>query len=428
MDKKSLIKNITAVLKNNKASEWIKGALEFDTSSQTLKACDEAINVIHKKIYLTGFGKCCEEMARGTLAVLDERVEAGFLLSYKDIDINDKIKIYESSHPIPNEKAFANSLKLVKFAQQLEYNDILICLVSGGGSSFFESPEDGISQEELSRLYLSMVKSKMPIGEINTVRKIISKVKGGKFLKMIKAKTITLAISDVIGGLPSDIASGPTWPCEARKNEAQEILHRYNIEIPPSVSAFLKTPNEAKLCHIKPEHIFKIIGDNFRFVESFSKNLAGAGLKVINLGPPLVFNAENSAKEFFEALVAEKLRSNEKFALVAGGETPVDAGNKNGSGGRCQHFALALKKLLKANSPVFEKISFAAFATDGVEAFTDAAGAVFDDGDIRNSSIENIEKHLIESDSYNYFKSTGGLIKTGPTGHNVNDVFAAVIS
>jgi hydroxypyruvate reductase len=172
--------------------------------------------------------------------------------------------------------------------------------------------------------------------------------------------------------------------------------------------------------------IYEIISDNALFIETAAGLLEEKSGAKVYIRPGFMSGEEGGAAHFIDSLREIKKEYSKDFIFIAGGEIPVAAENKTGRGGRCQHFALeAMMRLKRDNLYGFKKITLAAFATDGLEAFTDAAGAVFDESDIRAASLDEIESSLRAADSYAYFQKNGGLIITGATGLNVNDAFMA---
>lgn len=459
MNKTVILDSMKAALIIESPARKVSEALEYDAASDTLAVRGRAISLKGRKVYICGFGKCAFEMATGAYNSLGARIESGLLLSYGEAAIGESISILRSSHPLPGENTLLNSRRLVEFAGKAGEEDLLICLVSGGGSSFFEIPAEGVDFNDLIALNSSMIKSAMPIAEINVVRKALSAVKGGKFLSRIRSSLITLAASDTAGSDPADIASGPTWPCVIDKAAALNILEKYNITVPRGVMSFLKdgaVPGCAK-CNTNlnsKNMIYEIVADNASFLRTlggFLKERTGVKVFVSNrfltgfesAEPAAAGEAEEGgrtkdpgtkAAAGFYLRSIENIRKeySKKIIFIAGGEVPVAVKNKKGRGGRCQHFALEIMKALKERTgrsdsicAGFDKFVFAAFATDGVEAFTNAAGAIFDDKDLSAANLDEINSRLDENNSFDFFGKNGGLITTGATGLNVNDAFIA---
>lgn len=464
MNKTVILDSIKAALVLESPARKVSEALEYDAASDTLTIRGRAFSLKGRKVYICGFGKCAFEMAAGAYNSLGARIESGILLSYGEAAIGENISILRSSHPLPDENTLLNSRRLVEFAGKAGDEDILICLVSGGGSSFFELPAEGVDFNDLIALNSSMVKSAMPIAEINIVRKALSAVKGGKFLRRIRSSLITLAASDTAGSDPADIASGPTWPCVIDVAAALNILEKYNIAVPRCILSYLQGPfgPGCVKCNTNlnsKNMIYEIVSDN----ASFLRTLGGIfkekyGVKVFisnrfltgfeSAEPAAAGGGEEGGRTkaseinysgiktaaWFYLRSIENIRKeySKDFIFIAGGEVPVAVKNKNGRGGRCQHFALEIMKALKERPGLsgpggaeFDKFVLAAFATDGLEAFTNAAGAIFDAKDLSAANLDEINSRLDENNSFDFFGKNGGLITTGATGLNANDAFVA---
>lgn len=464
MNKTVILDSIKAAIVLESPARKVAEALEYDAASDTLTVRGRAFSLKGRKVYVCGFGKCAFEMASGAYNSLGPRIDSGLLLSYGEASVGESISILRSSHPLPDENTLLNSRRLVEFAANAREEDLLICMISGGGSSFFELPAEGVDLGDLIALNSSMVKSAMPIAEINIVRKALSAVKGGKFLRHIRSSLITLAVSDTAGSEPADIASGPTWPCVIDKAAALEILKKHNIPVPYGVMSYLQGPSGSGCvkCNTNlnsKNMIYEIVADNASFLRTLGgifKEKYGVKVFVANCfltGFESVYpiaaeeeeeggrtKAPGTSDSGIKAAAGFYLRSIEnikkeyskEFIFIAGGEVPVAVKNKNGRGGRCQHFALEIMNALKERSvrsgPAFagfDKFVFAAFATDGLEAFTNAAGAIFDETDLAAADPGEINSRLDENNSFDFFGKNGGLITTGATGLNVNDAFIA---
>lgn len=459
----------------------VSEAIKYDAGSDIISIRGRSLSLKGKRVFICGFGKCAFEMASGAYEALGARIDSGVMLSYEQASVGGNISILKSSHPLPDENTLENSRRLVEFVEGAGEEDLLICLVSGGGSSFFEIPAEGVSLADIVALNSSMVKSAMPISDVNKVRKALSAVKGGRFLRHIKASLITLAASDTAASDPADIASGPTWPCIIDKAAALRILEKYDITPPPGVRAYLEGPSDPGCvkCNLNlnsKNMIYEIVADNASFLNALGgelkkrigakvfvsprfmtggSNRSGEVENITIVGPAVVCDeknasdggrggeSENLSPRGFAAGPADKIKTeaglflrsidnikkeySKEFIFIAGGEVPVAVKNRNGRGGRCQHFALEMMKALKELpvGAISEKFAFAAFATDGLEAFTGAAGACFDEKDLAAADLAEIGSFLDENNSFDFFLKNGGLITTGATGLNANDVFVA---
>ncbi len=430
-----LISAIKNVLVTQSPSEWIKNTVSFDAGTDSALIRGQRFNLGGGKLFISGFGKCAGAMADGISEIFGARIEKGLLISYKDKKINGNIRVIASSHPLPDRSTVPASQHLVDLHRSAAENDTLLCLVSGGGSSFFEIPCEGITLKDLISVNRLLLSSGAPVPEINVVRKALSSVKGGKLLEMTKARLITLAISDVIGGGPGDIASGPTWRQTACAREAINILEKYNALslCPESVAAHLNAAAEIETkkaaCAVEstnPDYF--VIGGNSKMKKAVSACLAASGFTVFDHERQLTGPAENESGSFVDGLLKLAGNASRPAVLIAGGEVTVKVTGKK-DGGRCQHFVLLCSSILsKLKFEDAGKITVIAFASDGVDGFTDFAGAVFNAEDALKIGPDIINEYTANFASRDFFERYGGLIKTGPTGHNANDFFIGLIN
>ena len=430
-----LISAIKKTINHESPARWIKRAVSFEPANRSALICGREFGLDAGKLFISGFGKCAGTMAEGISEIFGGDIEKGLLISYKDKKIGRDIRIMAASHPLPGAATVSASRKLAALHLSMEENDTVLCLISGGGSSFFEIPAGAIELSELIKTNSLLLSSGAPISDINVVRKALSEVKGGKLLGMTKARVVTLAISDVIGGGPGDIASGPTWPQIVKPSSALEILKKYNILhlCPGSVIGHLKAEAEDR-----PENRsgtgagaapgYFVIGDNSKMLEAVSLAFSELGYDVEGSGRQLTGPAEKEAAWFMEKLLKLAGTVTRKTCLIAGGEITVKVSGKK-AGGRCQHFALLCAGMLSEfENKGGPEISVAAFASDGVDGFTDAAGAFIENGTALKIGPEIISGYASNFASHDFFEKYGGLISTGPTGHNVNDFFIGFIN
>ncbi|BBE30295.1 D-glycerate 2-kinase [Tepiditoga spiralis] len=365
-------------------------------------------------IYTLAIGKAAWEMANSALKVLPKIKKGIIITKYKHSKGSIKnFDIYEAGHPISDENTIKATKKAIEFASNLKEEDTLLFLVSGGGSSLFEIPEKNISLKELQEINLQLLKSGADIREINTVRKHLSKVKGGKFAKLTKSKIMTLVLSDVLGNDLSTIASGPAYPDFTTSNDAFNIIEKYNIKISKKILETLKIETPKKLKNIETH----IIGDINKFCESVKKNSELLGYKSIIMVKSMNGDADETGK--FIGNIAKDFESKEPTCLIFGGETTVKV-KGNGKGGRNQEIALTAA----LNISGVKDTIIASFSSDGTDGPTDAAGGIVDGNSLKNLKELNIDvkKILKNNDSYNALKKINSLIFTGPTGTNVNDI------
>ncbi len=332
------------------------------------------------------------------------------------------IKIIEASHPTPDQNSVKAAKAVLEQCSSLTSDDLVVVLLSGGGSSLLCLPEDGISLADKQALNSLLLKSGASIDEINTVRKQISKVKGGKILSHCNGtKIITLAISDVFNDDPSIIASGPTVSDNSTIQDAIRVVKKYNLSLPSSVNEWFQKDKQyviKKTVKINNTNEYKIIASPDMMLKNIEKQIIGEGYDCINLG---VLDGDSKTLGYHHAGKALALNSIKPTIILSGGETTVNVLG-NGKGGRNSEYLLSLASVLNKQTDIFA----IAADTDGIDGFTDAAGAYYYPGALDTLDNDPIE-YLNNNDSYTAFKKIGTLIKTGPTQTNVNDFRAILI-
>ncbi len=392
-----------------------------------------------ERIFVIGGGKASGYMAKAMEEVLDERINEGIVIvphGTAGFSKTKIIKIHEASHPIPDENSVEGAKKIMELIENADESDLIICLISGGGSSLMTYPRDEISLEDKRKVTELLLKCGATINEINAVRKHLSKFKGGQLAKSTYPATlITLLLSDVVGDPLDVIASGPTVPDPTTFEDAINILKKYNIwnAVPDSVRILLsrgvrglsqETPKSDDP-YLKRVYNF-IIGNNRIACLSAVNILKSAGLNTLLLTSYMEGEARNIGL-FIGAIAREIASSNNPVSrpagIVAGGESTVTVVG-SGIGGRNQEIALASALIISG----LKGVALASVSTDGVDGPTDAAGAIVDGDTINRSKMMklNCEEYLRNNDSYSFFKKLGDLIYTGPTGTNVNDILILV--
>ena len=392
-----------------------------------------------ERIFVIGGGKASGYMAKAMEEVLDERINEGIVIvphGTAGFSKTKIIKIHEASHPIPDENSVEGAKKIMELIENADESDLIICLISGGGSSLMTYPRDEISLEDKRKVTELLLKCGATINEINAVRKHLSKFKGGQLAKSTYPATlITLLLSDVVGDPLDVIASGPTVPDPTTFEDAINILKKYNIwnAVPDSVRILLsrgvrglsqETPKSDDP-YLKRVYNF-IIGNNRIACLSAVNILKSAGLNTLLLTSYMEGEARNIGL-FIGAIAREIVSSNNPVSrpagIVAGGESTVTVVG-SGIGGRNQEIALASALIISG----LKGVALASVSTDGVDGPTDAAGAIVDGDTINRSKMMklNCEEYLRNNDSYSFFKKLGDLIYTGPTGTNVNDILILV--
>ncbi len=341
------------------------------------------------------------------------------------------IEVIEARHPVPDDAGLEAARKILKLAQSLQDNDLLIFLASGGGSALLPLPAEGISLGEKQIINSALLKSGADIFEMNIVRKHMSSIKGGKLaVAAYPAKVITLAISDIPGDDPGVIASGPTVPDPTTLNEALEVLEKYNITVPDNVLNHLQ--NNIKETPKPDDPRFK--NNELLLIATPQKSLEAASRIANKHSFPafILSNAIGGEARVVAQVHAEIARQVKKYGqpcpkpcvLLSGGETTVKV-NGNGRGGRNVEFLLSLAIGLNGESNIWAL----AADTDGIDGTEDNAGAIITPTTLARSYRENINaKSMLENnDAYSFFSRLNDLIITGPTLTNVNDFRAILI-
>ena len=336
------------------------------------------------------------------------------------------IRLVEAGHPMPDQAGLRGADDTLKLAATAEADDLLLVLLSGGGSANWIAPAAGITFEQKQKLTRALLRSGAPIGEVNTVRKHLSRIKGGRLARAGKlAEIMTLAISDVPRDDPSAIASGPTVPDPTTLADARAIVAKYKLEVDEAIRAALENPaNES--CKdgdaAFARATFELIARPWQSLDAAIKLARDAGYETIDLGADL----EGEAREVAAAhahMALDARAKGRRVAILSGGELTVTV-RGNGRGGPNQEYALALADLLK-DTPA---ISAIAGDTDGADggagSASDPACALIDATTFAKMKAERLDPraYLDNNDATAFFAATGDLLQTGPTLTNVNDI------
>ena len=390
-----------------------------------------------KHVYVVGGGKAGAAMALAIEEILRSRITAGIVnVPYGVKKETRVIELNEASHPIPDQAGVEGTRRMVALAEKADEHDLVICLISGGGSSLMPLPRDGLTLEDKQVVTGVLLKSGADITEINAIRKHLSAFKGGWLAKKAYPATVVgLILSDVVGDKLDSIASGPTVPDTSTFGDAVKILEvRLWGSSPFSVRKVLsdgaaglleETPKPGDPAFAKVYNF--VVGNNQTASQAAAECLKSEGLKTVRFDDPLEGEARQIGKGF--ACFAGKVWGSDfslprPIGVVAGGETTVTV-TGNGIGGRNQELALAAALYLGGT----ETCVIASLSTDGVDGPTEAAGAIVDAYSIERATNLGLdaEKALSENDSHKFFASLGDLIITGSTGTNVNDISVIVI-
>lgn len=335
--------------------------------------------------------------------------------------------IIESGHPVPDARSLHAGERVLEFVSSLHADDTLVCLISGGGSALMTLPYEGITLDNIQSMTRALLACGARIDEINTIRRHLDRVKGGRLARATKARVVSLILSDVIGNPLEAIASGPTAPDPTTRANALAILKKYDIakRVSNSILAILlRAPSPVLAAgdgggSISDRVQNIIVGDNGLATRAASKQAQLEGFHTEILANDLQGEARDVGVMLAGKLRAEISKDERPFCLIAGGETTVTI-NGEGKGGRNQELALAAVNELAG----LEDGMLISLATDGDDGPTDAAGAVVTGQAAQRATSLGLEAadHLSRNDAYPFFDALGDLIKTGPSGTNVNDL------
>ena len=414
----------------------ITGIMRLDGSMLAIGGNELQLDGI-RNIFIIGAGKASAAMGHYVESILRDRISGGHIVvKYGHSCKLKKIKVTEAGHPIPDSNGFKATEEIIRISEQALENDLVICLISGGGSALMADLPQGLLPEELYIVNNLLIRCGATINEINCVRKHLSKIKGGQLARIIHpAKLITLILSDVVGNPPEVIASGPTVADPSTFSDALRIINDYNLtpDITSGVLNYLKeglqgihqeTPKPGDPLFAGILNI--LAGTNLTALEAAKSQAVNLGFKTYIIDAEMHGDVENVCESVISTAVAFKdnVEIRKPVCLLYGGETTVKISGE-GQGGRNQHLALlAALKLQKITG-----ITVLSAGTDGTDGPTDAAGAVADAQTIfrARSLNEDPEKYICEFNSYGFFKRAGGLIKTGPTFTNVMDLVVVLI-
>jgi hydroxypyruvate reductase len=364
----------------------------------------------------------------------------------RPVGLPKRIDVVEASHPVPDAAGLAAAERILALTQGLTEDDLVLCLISGGGSALLTLPADGLTLEDKQRINRDLLHSGAGIGEMNCVRKHLSRIKGGRLAaECAPAQVVTLTISDVPGDDPSVIASGPTVPDVTTCADAWAILQRYNIEVPAAIEAALKTgaletPKPSPAWNKQPVHL---IATPQQSLDAAAELARAAGLNAYVLSDELEGESREVGK-VHAALARAAANGKGPFqkpcVILSGGETTVTirkaerAGDteqkalphvRPGRGGRAGEFCLGLAVALQAQANVWA----IAADTDGIDGIEDNAGARVTPDTLARAEATGVKAAdcLDRNDAYGFFEAVGDLVVTGPTHTNVNDFRAMLV-
>lgn len=389
-----------------------------------------------RRVFLVAFGKASLPMTKAAADTLGDQLTKGVIITKAQETTlstpHPVLRIFQASHPVPDQRGVAAAQHIIELLQSTNVDDLVLFLISGGGSALLTAPVETVSLDDIQTLNRTLLACGADIGEINTLRKHLSRVKGGNLARQAHpAQTVSLILSDVIGDPLDVIASGPTVPDPTTYQDAVDILDKYDIRtaIPRNIlqhlergtsGAIADTPKEGETIFVKVQNI--IVGNNLIAAQAAQDQAQKAGYNTVLLTTRLKGEARIIGPAL--AAIAQQIDSSEHpiprpACIIAGGETTVTL-QGDGLGGRNQELALSTVGELAG----LQNTCLIALATDGDDGPTDAAGAVVTGKTLEQARLKDLNpaKFLSSSDAYHFFDPLDDLLKPGPTLTNVNDL------
>jgi hydroxypyruvate reductase len=389
----------------------------------------------YERVMVIGAGKASAPMAAAVEDLVGDRarLEGSVTVRYGHGAPTRRIRIREAGHPMPDEAGVGATRDMVELLESTTPRDLVICVISGGGSALLTLPEDGVSLEDLQRTTDALLRSGATINEINVVRKHVDVVKGGGLAKLATpARLLTLVLSDVVGNPLDAIASGPTVPDTSTFADAVQVFDRYALwsAVPSPVAEHIRNGAAGHLPETpKPgDPLFEaaqtiVVGSNLLACEAAARAAAEAGFNSLIL-TTFIEGEAREAGRVLAGVLREMDASGHPLSrpacVVAGGETTVTIRGE-GRGGRNQELALSAAFSLRG----LDRVLLASIGTDGNDGPTDAAGAWVDGTTLSRAAAAGRDPSasLAANDSYTFFDALGDLVRTGPTNTNVNDLY-----
>lgn len=372
------------------------------------------------RLVMTAIGKAAWEMAASAVGILGDRLERGIVITKYGHSRGElpHCEVWEAGHPLPDENSFAAAGRAIEMVSGLRQEDHVVFLISGGGSALFESP--AVSPEDLIDVTRQLLACGADIVEMNTIRKRLSAVKGGRFAQLCApAEVFSVVLSDIVGDPLDMIASGPAYPDPSTSSQAVEIAEKYNLTLSPAVWAALRQETPKELSNAES----LVTGSVRELCAAAGRACAALGYQTVILSDQLCCEARE-AGSFLAAIARTHNEAAHSLAFIAGGETVVRL-TGGGRGGRNQELALSAAAGIRG---MRDTLLFS-LGSDGTDGPTDAAGGIVDGSTaclLEEKGI-SIYKTLADNDAYHALAAVDGLLITGPTGTNVNDVSVLLI-
>lgn len=411
-----------------------RAAVQAADPRRTVKAALEKQDLSrYRRIFVVGAGKASAAMAQAAEQALGRRIHGGWI-NTKDGHLAPlkRITLHEASHPVPDARGVEGARRIAEIAAQAQEGDLLLCLISGGGSALLPLPLEPLTLEEKQETTRLLLACGATIHEINAVRKHLSAIKGGRLARLAHpAHVLALLLSDVVGDPLDVIGSGPAAPDTSTFATAWAVIEKYGLQekIPARARRLLEeglagrmaeTPKPGDPCFLRTRNV--IVGSNRLAVDAAARRARELGYRPLVLSTTIEGETRDIAG--MHAAIAREIVTTGRPArppvcVISGGETTVTLRGQ-GLGGRNQEFALAAAIVLEGLPGV---LAFSA-GTDGTDGPTDAAGAMADGTTLARAAQLGLDarRALAQNDSYHFFEPLGDLVMTGPTGTNVMDV------
>ena len=372
------------------------------------------------RLVLISVGKAAWQMAKTACDILGDRLDSGVVITKYDHSGGDLpcLRVFEAGHPVPDKNSFVATQCAIDEVKSLCSDDTVLFLLSGGGSALFEKPL--LPEAELGDITRQLLGCGADIIEINTLRKRFSGVKGGRFAEICApAKVFSIVLSDIIGDPLDMIASGPAYPDSSTSKQAMAVVEKYQIKLSPAALELIKQETPKALLNVETH----ITGSVNQLCKAASDACTKLGYAPTVLTASLCCDAR-AAGSFLGSIAQYYNAAAKSVAFIAGGETVVHLTGK-GLGGRNQELALAAAPMLAG----LENVAVFSIGSDGTDGPTDAAGGYCDVNTAEALAQKGVDIFtvLADNDSYHALEQCGGLIKTGPTGTNVNDLSVVLI-
>jgi len=405
---------------HNDAQQIITAALAACLPDEAVRRALSTHTVRDGRVFLVAVGKAAWQMAACAADILGQKLHRGIVITKYGHSKGEiaRCRIVEAGHPVPDENSYAGTKLVMEMVEDLERDDEVIFLVSGGGSALFEYPL--IEKETMEALTQQLLASGANIVEMNTIRKRLSAVKGGRFAQLCApAQVFSIVLSDIIGDPLDMIASGPAYPDSSTCAEAEAIAAKYDLKLTAEMEKLLRTETPKTLTNVETI----VTGSVRQLCKAAADTCRALGYEPVFLTDRLTCEARE-AGAFLSAVARSHDDSPRSLAFIAGGETVVHL-TGSGKGGRNQELALAAAEGIAGMD---DTVIFS-LGSDGTDGPTDAAGGLVDGTSAAALHRAGLTIHevLQRNDAYHALKTIGGLLITGPTGTNVNDVAVALL-